>query len=120
MDSQSILQKHFNGEDGSFLLAVRSFDWDWDAFREMVSAMYDVAAEVKGRDSIETWIAEGFWFCDTWIRSTTGHPSFVRPEREAYDAALELIGDLAYFLFIGESPYTDDTLVRSAKGRPLH
>jgi hypothetical protein len=117
MSSREILRCEFDAEEGSFLMQARiRLKWDWDAFRRLTSAMYDVADEVKGQPSIETWIAQGFWFCDTWIRDHTGHHDFPRPPEEAYRDALALLDDLAYFLFMGESPCTDDTLRKRAKG----
>jgi len=115
--ARDILRREFNAEKGSFLLQARCrLEWDWDAFRRLTSAMYDVAEEVKGQRSIETWIAEGFWFCDTWIRGHTSHPNFPRPPEDAYRDALELLSQLASFLFTGLNPYNDDTLRKKAKG----
>jgi len=117
MSSRDILRREFEAGEGSFLLRARSrYEWDWDAFRRLTSAMYDVADEVKGQPSIETWIAEGFWFCDTWVRCHTSHPSFPRPPEEAYRDALDLLHNLVYFLFTGLNPYKDDTLRKKAKG----
>lgn len=117
MDARSILRHEFDGEPGSFLILARcELRWDWVAFRRLTSAMYDVADEIRGKASIETWIAYGFWFCDTWIKEWTGHPSFPRPNQEEYDDAIELIHDLSWFLFVGESSYGDDTLRAKAKG----
>jgi tetratricopeptide (TPR) repeat protein len=114
---RGILRREFDAEEGSFLIQIRCrLEWDWDAFRRLTSAMYDVADEARGNSSIETWIAEGFWFCDTWIRGHTIHPSFPRPPEEAYRDALELLNNLASFLFTGQSPYEDDTLRKKAKG----
>ena len=116
MTPRQILKREFEAEKGSFILQARSrYEWDWDAFRTLTSAMYDVADEVKGQPSIETWIAEGFWFCDTWIRGHTSHPDFPRPPEEAYRDALSLLNHLASFLFTGHSPFKDDTLRKKAK-----
>jgi hypothetical protein len=115
--ARDILRREFHAEEGSFLIQARvRLEWDWDAFRRLTGAMYDVAEEVKGRPSIETWIAEGFWFCDTWIRDHTSHPNFPRPPEEAYRDALALLGQLASFLFTGQSPYKGDELRKRAKG----
>ena len=105
-------------DEGSFLIRVRCrLEWDWDAFRRLTSAMYDVADAAKGQPSIETWIAEGFWYCDTFIRDWTSHPNFPRPPEKAYQDALELLNHLASFLFTGLNPYKDDTTLRKkAKG----
>lgn len=117
MTPREILRRELDAEEGSFLLQARSrYVWDWDAFRRLTSAMYDIADEVKGQPSIETWIAQGFWFCDTWIRDHTSHPDFPRPPEEAHQEALELLDALAYFLFMGESPYEADVLRTEAKG----
>lgn len=115
--SRGILRREFSAEKGSFLILARiELTWDWKAFRRLTSAMYDVADEVKGQPSIEAWIAQGFWFCDRWIREHTSHPSFPRPPEEAYQDALRLLDDLASFLFMGQSPYDDDTLRKRARG----
>ena len=115
--ARDILRREFYAEEGSFLIQARvHLEWDWDAFRRLASAMYDVADEVKGQPSIETWIAEGFWYCETFIRDWTSHPNFPRPTEEAYQDALELLHNLASFLFTGLNPYNDDTLRKKAKG----
>jgi hypothetical protein len=115
MTQRDVLKREFEAEDGSFLLHVRcDLTWDEVAFRRLTSAMYDVADAVRGSPSIESWIAEGFWYCDTWLPDWTSHPNFPRPQD--YDDRMRLIHDLAYFLFIGQSPYLDDTLARRAKG----
>jgi hypothetical protein len=115
------LRRQFDAEDGTFLLLARcELRWDWAAFRSLTAAMYDVANDARRKEVIEAWIAQGFWFCDTWIREWTSHPSFPKPVQEAHDAAIQLIHDLAYFLFMGESPYEDDTLKARAKGYPAN
>jgi hypothetical protein len=65
--------------------------------------------------NLETWIAQGFWFCDTWIADWTRHPNFPRPPEDAYRDAINLVHDLSYFMFFGYSPYKDDTLRKKAK-----
>jgi hypothetical protein len=115
--ARGILRREFDAEEGSFLIQVRCrLEWDWDAFRRLTSAMYDVADEAKGQPSVETWIAQGFWYCDTFIRNWTSHPNFPRPPEGAYRDALELLSNLASFLFTGLNPYNDDTLRKKAKG----
>ncbi len=115
MKPEEILKREFDGEDGTFLIIARcELVWDWEAFKKLTRAMYDVAEKANNQNSIETWIANGFWFCDTWIRDWTSHPDFPRPEKQAYEDAIELIHDLAYFLFSGESPYEDNSLEMKA------
>jgi len=117
MTAAEILKREFDAEDGSFLGVVRGeLRWDHSAFRRLTNAMYDVADEARGKPVIEAWIAEGFWYCDTWLKDWTSHTNFPRlPEREHRDA-IELIHELAYFLFTGDSPYEDDALKTKAIG----
>jgi hypothetical protein len=114
---EDILRSEFEGADGSFLTTARcELRWDASAFRRLTTAMFDVAAERRGAESVEHWIAQGFWFCDTWVCEWTSHPDFPKPEKAYYEDSLRLLHDLAYFFFIGQSPYEDDTLERRAKG----
>jgi hypothetical protein len=116
MSPREILKREFDAEKGSFLLEARyRANWDWDSFRRLTSAMYDVADEVKGQSTIERWIAEGFWYCETFVTHWKRHPSCPRPP-EDYRDAIELIHNLSYLLFIGRSPYEGDTLRKKAKG----
>lgn len=115
--ARAILRREFDAQKGSFLIQIRcKLEWDWDAFRRLTGAMYEVADAAKGQPSIETWIAQGFWYCDTFIRAWTSHPNFPRPPEEAYQDALLLLDNLASFLFTGQSPYMGDTLRKKAKG----
>jgi hypothetical protein len=70
-------------------------------------------AYVRARDpeaDIPRWVAEGFWYIGWFTKCWSEHPNFPRPLPAAYYAgAYERLHDLAYWLFIGESPYTDDT-----------
>ena len=114
---EDILKAEFEGADGSFLTLARcELRWDAVAFKRMTGAMFDVACKIRGAESIDHWVAHGFWFCDTWVRDWTSHPDFPKPEKAYYDSSLRLLHDLAYFLFLGQSPYQDNTLERNAKG----
>jgi len=115
MMAEEQLKYELDAEDGRFLLSLRTeLRWDKQAFRNLTSAMYHVALDYKGADSLPTWIAHGFWFCDTLVRDWTTHENFPRPEQEYYEKSLLLLSDLAHFLFVCESPYSDETLERLA------
>lgn len=46
---RDVLRREFHAEEGSFLIQLRvRLQWDWDAFRRLTGAMYDVADEVRG------------------------------------------------------------------------
>ncbi len=105
------LQNEFDAGVGTFMFKLRcELNWDPEAFTKLTFLLYRAADELRGRENIPTNIAQGFWFCDTWIKDWTSHDNFPRPERQYYEESLELVHDLAYFLFLGESPYEDDTL----------
>ena len=114
---REFLQSEYEAAKGAFLLQLRTnCEWDWNAFRRLTSAMYDVAEEFKGQPSIEKWIAEGFWHCDSMINAIAGHANFSRFPEDSYRDGVELIHNLASFLFSGQNPYNDDTLRKKAKG----
>jgi hypothetical protein len=116
---REFLQCEYEAAKGTFLLQLRSkCEWDWNAFRRLTSAMYDVAEEIKGNQSLERWVAEGFWYCDWFITETASHSNFSRFPEPAYRDAVELIHNLASLLFSGQNPYRDDTLRKKAKGEP--
>jgi hypothetical protein len=122
MSPREILKREFlqceeENAEGAFLLQLHcKCEWDWNAFRRLTSAMYDVAEELKGQPSIERWIAEGFWHCDWEITAIASHSNFSRFPEDAYRDGVELIHHLAFLLFTGLSPYKDDTLRKKAKG----
>jgi hypothetical protein len=114
---EEVLRSEFNAENGTFLLKARcDHEWDKAAFARLVSAMYDVAAANQGADRIPRWIAQGYWYFDTSVRAWTTHPNFPSPGDEYRENALTLIGDLAYFLFFGESPLKGNELEERARG----
>ena len=117
MNIEAKLRSEFDAEEGSFLLKIRcELEWDREKFKAATSAMYKAADEWRQRDSIPRWIAQGFWYFETFVPTWTSHPNFPRPESEYYHTSVQLIRDLSYFLFIGESLYEDDTLEKLSLG----
>jgi hypothetical protein len=79
MSSREILRREFDAEEGSFLLQARvSLKWDWDAFRRLTSAMYDVADEAKGQPCQRTVKTSHF---EGRIASTAADAALGRDER---------------------------------------
>jgi hypothetical protein len=68
--------------------------------------MEQCAREHEGRETIELWIARGFWFLETTTAAWVGHPDRRPTGEEAYyrDGCRRL-GELSYWLFFGESSY---------------
>ena len=115
IEALSVLRSEFDAADGSFLLQLRcDLHWDQTAFARLTDAML---AYASGRDSsadIPRWLAEGFWYVDWFVREWSTHPSFPREhEQTYYEAAYERLHDLAYFLFVGESPYDDPSALET-------
>lgn len=109
LDTQTTLRRELDGAPGSFLLKLRrDREWDKAAFDRLTAVML---AHVEARDPdepIERWIAEGFWYLDWFVRDWSRHQDFPRRHAEAYYArACGRLHDLAYWLFLGESPYQE-------------
>lgn len=104
MDALEVLQSEFAAEPGSFLEAGRlERRWDHVAFQRLQRAMIEVCRELAGREALDRWIAEGFWFIERFVRDDCSHSDFPRPA--CYKAALERVESLSFWLFIDESPY---------------
>jgi hypothetical protein len=106
-DYEPILRREFAAEEGSFLLKLRcELCWDKAAFSRLIQAMEKCAAYHQGRDDIERWVAEGFWYLEGFTKDWSTHPSFPRSHgEEYYQTAYVRLRDLSYWLFVGESPY---------------
>jgi len=105
------LRHQFDAGENSFLLILRcELRWDWNAFYELTSLMYDVAFDSQAESCFEKWVAEGFWYCDTWIKEWSSHPNFPAPEVGQHEKAIALLHDLAWFYFMQDDPYRDNTL----------
>ena len=76
----------------------------------------EIADKYKGVESIPTWVANGFWFFDTWVKEWTSHADLPRPETEYYENSIALTHEQAYNLLIDKCPYEDDTLKKLSKG----
>jgi hypothetical protein len=106
-DDESILRREFEAEDGSFLIQLRcELTWDKVAFSRLILAMEQCAVARQGKDVLERWIAEGFWYLEKFAQEWSTHEGFPRPHgEEYYEAAYERLRDLSYWLFVGASPY---------------
>jgi hypothetical protein len=102
-----VLRREFAAEDGSFLIQLRpNLTWDKQAFSRLVTAMEACCQAYEGRDTMERWVVEGFWFMSWFVKDWTTHLNFPRPQPPEYhEKALERLNDLAYWFFSGHSPY---------------
>jgi hypothetical protein len=99
------LRREFEAADGSFLIQLRcGMVWDREAFLRLVAAMELCAAEHAGRESLERWVAEGFWYVGWFVPEWSGHPNFPRPEAAYHRRACDRLHDLAWWFFTGHHP----------------
>ncbi len=102
-----VLRQEFTASDGSFLIQLRpGLVWDKEAFSRLVTAMEACCKAYEGKESLERWLAQGFWYLPWFVKHWTGHPNFPRPQpEEYYTNAIDRLSDLAYWFFMGYSPY---------------
>jgi hypothetical protein len=62
------------------------------------------AAAHEGRESLERWVADGFWYVGWFVPQWSGHPNFPRPEVAYHQRACERLHDLAWWFFTGHHP----------------
>lgn len=109
MDDLALLRREFSEDDDAFLtIVMRDQRWDEHAFSRLERAMRQVCETFEQRDQqdLPRWVVEGFWICVDWLPDHTAHPRFPRPGPPAYyEAALERLRDLQYWLVSGVSPY---------------
>lgn len=104
-DYEATLRSEFDAEDGSFLLQLRcDLEWDREAFARLVTAMEACAAAHAGRETIERWVAEGFWYVGWFVPEWSRHKNFPRPEVAYHQRACQRLWDLSWWLFTGNHP----------------
>jgi len=99
---------------GHFFSSAGAPQVDWDAFRRLTSAMYDVADEAKGslRLRLGSRRVSGIAIHSLGLDQT---PRFT-PNAGRLSRSNRTDSQFGLLLFIGESPYKDDTLRKKAKG----
>jgi hypothetical protein len=98
------------GGDEPFLVKLRiDREWDREAFSRLVTAMKVYCEEHAHDEHVERWVAHGFWYLQLFTREFTTHPHYPKSHPPAYyEAAHQLIDDLAYWFFVGEHGYQDE------------
>jgi hypothetical protein len=108
-DAVEILKHEFEAGEGSFLLQLRcDLRWDESAFSRLAAAMLGYVCTRRSQDPIPRWIAEGFWYLDFFVKEWSSHENFPRPSAPRYyEKATKRLHDLAFWLFMGQSPYEE-------------
>ena len=105
-DALNALQQEFEAVEGSFLLQIRSYEWDRVAFTRLEVAMREVAAAYSNRradsDSLPRVLAWGFYYVSHTVAQISSHPDFHRPEPKSYyDDCIARLRELADWFFQG-------------------
>jgi len=106
-----VLRSEFEAGDGAFLIRLRTgMHWDKESFTRLITAMQQCCQQHSKSETLERWMANGFWYVPSFVREWTTHPNFPRVHStEYYQKAYERLDDLAYWFFYGESPYLNGT-----------
>src|SRR4051812_3400246 len=110
-DFMVILKNEFDAGQDSFLITLRpNLEWDKEAFDRLTSAMKLCAEEESSKPKLERWVAFGFWYIPKLVREWALHPNFPKAHAvDYYEKAFTRLDDLAYWYFLGQSPYTEGT-----------
>ena len=105
-----ILKNEFDAEDNSFLIQLRcDFRWDRIAFSRLVDSMKACCENNAESGNLERWLAAGFWYLQDFVKEHTSHQDFYKPySQNYYEWAYKRLDDLAYWFFLGESPYIEN------------
>jgi hypothetical protein len=80
-DALVVLRQEFEAGTGSFLLGLRpGLVWDRGAFTRLERAMRVVCERTQDDETLERWMAEGFYYVPRFVRDWTTHPNFPRPQ----------------------------------------
>jgi hypothetical protein len=107
---QEILKHEFGPSEDNFITSLRiKRGWDKDAFRKLVIAMGDYCKDHANTEVLERTIAHGIWYMEFFVENWTTRPNFPRKYTDSYyKTAYEIIHELAYWYFTGQSPYMDN------------
>ncbi|HTL29396.1 MAG TPA: hypothetical protein VL282_09245 [Tepidisphaeraceae bacterium] len=104
-EDESFLRSEFNAEEGSFLLQLRcEARWDETRFRKPIEAMERCAEAYAGNEFVPRWLAEGFWYLDTFVPDQVKLPAFARQhDGEFFRERCEDLACATYWFFTGEA-----------------
>jgi hypothetical protein len=104
---EDVLRREFDAEEGSFLIQLRcGLTWNRKAFTRLILAMEACCQDNEGKETLDRWVAEGFWYLSWFVESWATHPNFPKNEpAEYYVKAFNRLHGLASWLFTGNPPY---------------
>lgn len=104
---REFLNREFQADEGSFLIKLRvELEWDRDAFSRLTIAMQECCAALENDEAVDRVLACGFWYLAQFVKDWTTHPNFPKDySQDYYSKSYERLDDLAYWFFMGQSPY---------------
>ncbi|WP_299767707.1 hypothetical protein [uncultured Dokdonia sp.] len=100
-------------EEGSFLLELRTgISWNHNSFINLLKEAHKEYQNTKNDSELNREIAEGIWYISHFIKEWSSHENFPKVHsNEYYSKAYDLIHDIAYEYFMGESVYTSEKII---------
>lgn len=106
-----ILIQELNAEDNSFLIELRgNANWKHTSFLNLLEKFYEECQKRENDSMLSREIAGGVWDLYDVVKSCNQHLKNKFSE-EYYELAYELINDLMYHYFVGESLYIYKSVV---------
>ncbi|CAL2091315.1 protein of unknown function [Tenacibaculum sp. 190524A02b] len=69
---------------------------------------------IKETKTVSRETASGVWYISYFIKSLSSHQNFPKKQSKVYyEKAYELINDLAFYYFMGVSPYQSEQEINS-------
>ena len=98
-----VLKHEFDAEEGSFLYKLRiEFVWDKESFSRLTEAMRQCCQDTGRQQTLDRWMALGFWFTYSFVTGWVNHPNFPKqfPE-EYYTQSFNILHSLTDRSFVG-------------------
>lgn len=107
------LIEELNVEDGSFLIELRiNLNWNHVSFINLLNKLYEECQNRENDRMLSREIAGGIWYISTFVKDWSQHEDFPKKfSKEYYELAYDLINDLTYHYFVGESLYQSKSTV---------
>jgi hypothetical protein len=105
----TVLRNEFEAGEGSFLIQLRPYlVWDEKSFNRLTAVMQECCQQTSKSETLDRWMAVGFWYIPSFVRDWTTHNRFPRARPpSSYEKAYERLDSLSYWFFFGESPYLE-------------
>lgn len=100
-DWQTILKAEYEAQENTFVFQLRcGRGWDKAAYYRLFRAMLECCKAHDGRPQVERWIADLFWWLDSYPRHLVGNGKL--NEDDYYQNAVVNFNHLTHWLFSGQ------------------